>query len=193
LAGLSNLKRLELEFDVHGGGLRTLEGISPGVIEVSISNAAPGCLNLAGIQACTRLEILSLSQANGLSSLQPLSGLSSLKQLELSDCHLSLEGLFSTSVMSLRLVHCTSLTNLSGVEHLPALESLEVNQCGVTSLQPLRQLGEGLQVLRVFWCYGLQEEVLELPHVQPTTHVDVRYSNVREVVLSGGVRLRCMR
>jgi hypothetical protein len=63
-----------------------------------------------------------------------------------------------------------------------------VTHSGVTSLQPLSQLGEGLQILRVYGCTGVQEEVLELPHVQPTADVDVSCSNLREVVLAGGVR-----
>jgi hypothetical protein len=41
------------------------------------------------------------------------------------------------------------------------------------------------------WCNGVQEEVLELPHVQATAVVILNYSNVREVVLAGGVRLAC--
>jgi hypothetical protein len=38
----------------------------------------------------------------------------------------------------------------------------------------------------------VEEEVLELPHVQPTAYVDVSHSNVKEVVLAGGVRLACI-
>jgi hypothetical protein len=66
---------------------------------------------------------------------------------------------------------------------------LELTICDeVTSLEPLSQLGEGLQELKVYGCRRVQEEVLELPHVQPTAVVDVEESNVREVVLAGGLR-----
>jgi Leucine-rich repeat (LRR) protein len=168
LAGLSNLEVLDLNIDDDVSGLRALEGISPAVKGLCIRNEAPGCLNLAGIEVCTSIEKLSLSQVSHLSSFKLLSGLSSMEELEVTEC---------------------GLTSLDGLEGLSALKSLQVMHCGVTSLQPLSQLGEGLQVLRVYGCEGVQEEVLELPHVQPTADVDVRCGNVKEVVLAGGVRL----
>jgi hypothetical protein len=45
-----------------------------------------------------------------------------------------------------------------------------------------------LQKLVVKECSAVQEEVLELPHVKPTADVVVESSNVKEVVLAGGVR-----
>jgi hypothetical protein len=45
-----------------------------------------------------------------------------------------------------------------------------------------------LQKLVVKQCSAVQEEVLELPNIQPTADVVVEYSNVREVVLAGGLR-----
>jgi hypothetical protein len=112
-----------------------------------------------------------------------------MRQLEVSACALSsLEDLDSMSLQSLGLYHCSSLTLLSGVEHLSALKSLQVMDCEVTSLQPLSELREGLQKLEVCRCKTVQEEVLELPRVQPTGSVVVYDSNVREVVLAGGVR-----
>ena len=33
----------------------------------------------------------------------------------------------------------------------------------------------------------MQDEVIELPHVQPTAEVPIARSNVKEVVLAGGV------
>jgi Leucine-rich repeat (LRR) protein len=212
LAGLSNLQTFQLEFNEaadYGGRLRSLEGISPGVREISL--AKPGVLvSLAGIESCTTLETLSLRKWH-VPSLHSLRGLSSLKRLQVSGCcvdsleglHsmslqiltlsfcssvMSLEGLYCMSLQCLRVSFCHSLITLSGVEHLPALESLVVEHCGVTSLQPLSQLGKGLQELKVHGCNRVQDEILELPHVQPTANVSVRWSNVREVVLAGGVR-----
>jgi hypothetical protein len=186
LAGLSNLKRLSLCFPDSGSKLRSLAGISPAVVELSLSDAPVG---LVGIEGCTRLENLVLDSCPGVFSLQPLRGLSSLKQLEVSGCPLtSLKSLHSTSLHSLTLKFCRSLTLLSGIEHLSALKSLEVVACDVTSLQPLSQLGEGLQKLSVSACYSVQEEVLELPRVSFTADVVVSKSNVLEVVLAEGMR-----
>jgi hypothetical protein len=182
-AGLSNLKLLEL---VLAARLKSIEGISPGVIELSVK-CSTFLKNLAGIEGCTILEKLSLHYCS-VCDLQPLGGLSSMKDLKVSKCPLtSLEGLNSRSLRSLTLTCCSSLTHLSGVEHLSALKSLEVRHCGVTSLQPLSQLREGLQKLNVITCKQVQEEVLELPNVQPTAYVFVYCSNAREVLLAGGV------
>jgi Leucine-rich repeat (LRR) protein len=194
LAGLSKLLRLTIAGeDVDDGvslRLRSLEGISPRVQELRIQDA-PDLVNLAGIVGCTSMERLWLDTSN-LPSLQPLRSLSILKQLRVSGSAItSLEGINSMSLQSLTLIGCSSLTQLSGVGHLSALKSLVVEQCGVTSLQPLSQLGEGLQELRVSWCRAVQEEVLEVPLVQPTALVVVNASNVREVVLAGGVRKVC--
>jgi hypothetical protein len=188
LAGLSNLKQLGLDFGLSGGMLRSLEGISAGVVEFSVM-FAPGLLSLAGIEGCTSMGNLSLSYC-GVSSLQPLRGLSSIKQLLLCKCCLTnLEGLNSMSLQFLTVQECSSLTQLSGVEHLSCLKRLGVLDCGnVTSLQPLSQLGECLQGLSVIGCQGVREEVLQLPHVQHTADVRMTQSNVREVVLAGGLR-----
>jgi hypothetical protein len=193
LPGLSNLKLLSLGLgacgvqDQAGSRIRSLEGISPGLVQFSIS-FAPDLVSLAGIEGCTSMEKLSLGRC-GVSSLQPLRGLTSLKDISVMFGSLtSLEGLNDMSLYCLSLMCCSNLSYLSGLGHISDLKSLHMMQCGVTSLQPLSQLGEGLQTLSVSFCEGVQEEVLELPHVQPTADVDVKHSNVREVVLAGGVR-----
>jgi hypothetical protein len=103
LAGLSNLKVLRLEFDADDGRLRTWEGISPGVIYVSISVVDSGYVSLVGIQGCTSIKELSLNRLCCLPSfLQPLGGSSGLKLLQLDGCSMtSLEGLNSMSLESL--------------------------------------------------------------------------------------------
>jgi hypothetical protein len=122
--------------------------------------------------------------------LGPLTGLGRVKQLEVTECPLtSLEGPDSMSLQSLSLSVCSSLTHLSELQHLSALNSLKVEDChGLTSLQALSQLGTGLRRLTISGCRGVQGAVLELPHVQPTADVVVEYSNVKEVVLAGGVK-----
>jgi Leucine-rich repeat (LRR) protein len=187
LAGLSSLKTFRLS--LCGKYLRSLEGVSPGLTQISITQAS-SLVNLVGMEGCTSLEKMWLEDC-GVSSLQPLRGLSKIKELEVCDCQLSsLEGLNCMSLQSLSLLYCGKLAHLSGAEHFSALESLVVENCGVTSLQALSQLGEGLQDLRVLWCSKVRDEVLELPHVQDTATVHVRLSgNVKEVVLAGGVRM----
>jgi hypothetical protein len=185
LEGLSNLKKLSTS-----GGMRSLEGMNCGVEDLCIDGASD-LISLSGIERCSRIRSLTLGSC-GVSSLQPLSGLNSLERLNVYGCcHVStlegLSGMLSTSLQSLGLISCPSLTHLSGIAQLKALKELDLGYCGVTSLQPLSQLGEGIQHLNVGGCSRVQEVVLELPHVQPTARVGVYCSGVREVVLAGGV------
>jgi hypothetical protein len=193
LAGLSNLKVLGLDFESSGGRLSSLEGIGPGLVELSVLHS-PGLVGLAGIEGCTSMEKLILYNCHGVSSLQPLWGLSSMTELRVSGCgHLAnLQGLNSMSLQYLALAHCSDLDQLSGLEHFSSLKALWLEDCGVTSLQTLSQLWECLDELRVLSCKRVQEDVLELPHVQPTAAVHVSCSNVKEVVFGGGVRRACL-
>jgi hypothetical protein len=186
LVGLSKLESLEIRFNRSRGRLRSLEGISPGVIELCIF-MAPDLVSLVGLEGSTRMEKLSL-QCCGVSSLEALSGLSSLKEVMVSQCSLtSVEGLNSSSLQTLTLAYCSPLPQLGGFEHLSTLQDLAIVHCDdLTSLQPLSQLGKSLQKLTVEGCLKVQEEVLELPYVQPTADVVVTCSNVKEVVLAGG-------
>jgi hypothetical protein len=191
LAGLSTLKMLRIKFAGFGGRLRSLDGISPGVVDVFMS--VPSLASLDGIECCASMEKLTVSGCH-VSSLQLLGGLSSLKEFKVHGCPLtSLEGLNSSSLKSLCLVFCTSLTDLSGVEHISALTSLEIDYCAVTSLQPLSELGEGLQKLKVSSCEQVLGGVLELPHVQPTAEVVVKKCRLYRVVLAGGLEVECVR
>jgi hypothetical protein len=97
--------------------------------------------------------------------------------------------MLSTSLKALGLNRCNSLTQLSGIEQLKALKRLLVVACAVTSLQPLSQLGEGVEYLIVSGCSRVQEVVLELPHIQPTAQVSFFESGVREVLLADGVAM----
>jgi hypothetical protein len=187
LAELSNLKDLKIDFDDpfmdFGHRLTSLEGISPGLKELHLG----GFDSLAGVEGCTCIEKLYLDGC-AIPSLQPLKVLSSLRELEVYGEVTSLQSLESSSLQSLRLSWCDSLSHLSGVDNLSALTSFDMSWCAVTSLQPLCQLGSKLLKLRVFACDRVQEETLELPHVQPTADVNVCSASVREVVLAGAVR-----
>ena len=85
---------------------------------------------------------------------------------------------------------CGHLRQLSGIERLTALQRLEISASGVTSLQPVGELVGGLRILNVTNCDKVQEEVLELPHVQPSAQVWLYHSNVKEVMLAGRLRRR---
>ena len=93
-------------------------------------------------------------------------------------------------LQSLKLGYCEQLRHLSGIEGLTALQELRINQCGVTSLQPVGQLVGGLMRLCVNSCHSVEDEVLQLPHILPWAGVYIEGSNVKEVVLAGGLRLR---
>jgi hypothetical protein len=190
LQGLAVLRHLHwLELKCITGRLQSLEGIGSGVTKLLL-NQVSDIGSLAGIEACSNMKDLTLRNLD-VSSLQPLESLSSMESLDTCNCCLksleSLSGMPTTSLTSLDLSHCGSLIHLSGVEQLTALRRLYLGGCGVTSLQPLSQLGEGLQHLSVIECSSVQEVVLELPRVQPTADVMVYASHVREVVLAGGV------
>ena len=99
-----------------------------------------------------------------------------------------LEGNLCTCLQTLRLGPCGQLRQLTGIEGLTGLQRLDMYACGVTSLQLVGQLVGGLRELLVVGCSMVQEKVLELPHVKPTAQVCIDSSNVKEVVLAGGVR-----
>ena len=188
LAELSRLKALRLDAPMLG----TLEGFSTGLTSLVITNAL-GLASLAGIEHLQGLQELSM-HSSGVTSLHPLAGLDNLHKLLIGGRITSLAGLegnMCTSLHSLTLERCSRLRQLSGIERLTALQQLEIKSCGVTSLQPVGLVG-GLRKLHVKSCSSVQEKVLELPHVQPSVHVRVDQSNVEEVVLAGGIRMKVL-
>ena len=184
LAGLSKLETLRLQAPM----LTSLKGLSTGL--TSLVTYAPGLDSLAGIEQLQGLEELTVHDS-GVTSLQPLAALGSLASLCISGTFTSLAGLegnLCRCLHRLRLESCGQLRQLSGIEGLTALQRLQIDACGVTSLQPVGQLVGGLTHLNVDDCIMVQEEVLELPHVQPRAQVCIEGSNVKVVVLAGGVR-----
>ena len=192
LAELNSLETLELTAPV----LRSLGGISTGLTSLTIDNA-PHLDSLAGIEHLQGLQELSVCSP-GVTSLHPLAALGSLGSLCISGTFTSLAGLegnLCTCLHNLRLDSCSELRQLSGIEGLTALQRLIISVCGLTSLQPIGQLVGGLRELYVWRCYEVQEQLLDLPHVQPTAQIGIIDSNVKVVVLAGGVRrvLACWR
>ena len=190
LQGLAELSRLEA-LTLDGPMLESLEGVNAGLISLDI-RSAQDLVSLAGIEQLQGLERLSMD-SSGVSSLHGLAALGSLCSLCIGGTFTSLSGLEGGVCMSLhtlKLQSCGQLRELSGIEGLTALQTLWVHECGVTSLQPVGQLVGGLRAFYVAECSMVQEEVLELPHVQATAFVLISSSNVKVVVLAGGVRRR---
>ena len=193
LQGLSGLSRLRTLSIKDGPLLTSLAGVSMGLTSLHL-DTVPGASNMAGVEALGQLQQLDIRLC-GLTSLQPLAGLSKLRTLVVSErgdgAHLvSLEGIegLSSCLGRLRLEGCWALSSLVGLEKLSGLQELSVRSCGVTSLQPVAELrAEGLTMLSVTHCRHVKEEVPELPHIQPTADVEVYGSVVGKVVLAGGV------
>ena len=188
LAGLSRLKRLGLS---SAQNLVSLEGISGAVTSLSIRHMER-FQDLTGIEVLMGLKLLLLYDC-GIASLQPLAGLCRLESFRVTSCPLtSLEGLEGRFLKYVSLFLCDSLRQLSGFEKLSALQQLHVHGCGVTSLQPLAELREGILKLSIAKCNNVEEEVLELPHIQLTADARLWWGgNVKEVVLAGGGQEVC--
>ena len=188
LHGLAELSRLQ-GVNLEAPMLRSLEGFSTALTSLTIHDA-PHLDSLAGIEHLQNLQKFCLVRS-GVSSLHPLAALGSLQSLYIGGTFTSLAGLegnVCTCLCRLTLNSCRQLRQLSGVEGLTALQRLDICcASGLTSLQPVGQLVGGLIELHVSGCYMVQEEVLELPHIQPTARVSINHSNVK-VVLAGGVR-----
>ena len=187
LCGLAELSRLET-LRLEAPKLKCLEGLSTGLTALTLD--APRLESLASIEHLQGLQELNVRNCD-VTCLHPLAALGSLGALCIGGAFTSLAGLegnLCTCLHSLRLIYCLELKQLSGIEGLTALQQLMILGCGVISLQPLGNLVGGLRDLRVYECSMVQEEVLELPYTQPTAHVLIEYSIVKEVVLAGGIR-----
>ena len=187
LAELSSLKVLKLDAPI----LTSMEGVATGLTSLTLGHA-PQLVSLAGIEHVEGLREL-IVQTSPVSSLQPVAGFGKLEKLQIGGTFTSLAGLqgsLCTCLHSLRLESCSKLKLLSGIEGLTALQQLEVEGARVTSLQHVGQLVGGLKKLHVKYCLDVQEDVLELPHMQPTASIMIRRTKVKEVVLAGGVRRR---
>ena len=195
LAGLSSLQKMT----VYCEELESLQGLSTSLTSLCIHGAWT-LESLAGSEGGALLQELELLCPR-VTSRQALATLSKLRVVSIhasvfgsrgSSSSNSLEVFQASSscLQSLSFYDDCSLGSLQGVRELTVLDELTLSNCrGLTSLKPLGSLGSGVKKLHVDNCVGVVEEVLELPQVQPTADVRVAYSNVREVVLAGGVRL----
>ena len=191
LAGLMNLQKVH----ICCKELESLQGLSPSVTSLRL-HSARGLGSFAGIENAASLQELDVFYG-GLASLQGLATLSKLRAVSISSPSLlggddsSTLEVFQESSSCLRSLSITDaccLGSVQGAEKLTVLEELTLHFCvGITSLKPLGGLGSQLKKLHVEHCSRVVEEVLELPHIQPTADVVVARSNVREVVLAGGI------
>ena len=185
LAELSSLELLRLDAPM----LKSLAGLSTELttLEVARSSQLPSLVGIEHLQGLQRLAIPS----SGVTSLHQLAGLGSLSDLSINGTFSSLTSLGGNLCMclqTLRLNSCLQLRQLSGLEGLTALQKLCIDDCELISLQPVGQLAGGLTELYVCECMIVQDEVVELPHMQPTAVVAIHRSNVKALVLAGGVR-----
>ena len=196
LGGLTNLRQLSLLVGASGdpSPLSALTMLSSLCI-YSFDVEQEGLLvpstysSLQPISTLQQLDELKLTgEACSATSLHGLAELNRLETLRLNAPMLkSLEGV-GTGLTTFVIYGALHLASLAGIEGLTALQQLKILKCGVASLQPIGQLVGGLKKLHVKYCPSVQEEVLGLPYVQPTADVSIEDSNVKEVVLAGGVR-----
>ena len=190
LAGLSRLNQVTLQCEQ----LVSMQGMGTGITHLCLLKAG-SLRSIDGIEEAVALQSLHLLDCK-LGSLRPLAALRCLKTVELvADLGEGVEGLTSleglegssSCLQRLWLAGWVCLRSLDGLEKFQALEEFSVEECGVTSLRPLSQVGRCFQILKVCKCRDVVETVLELPLMEPDSAVKVSESNVRELMLAGGV------
>lgn len=125
-----------------------------------------GCAQLVSLEGLATSELTparySVFSLVGCTALTSLRGLPSLSE-KTSALHLrempalnSLDGIAAARVVKTLEIDNTSLTDLSGLEHLPCLAELRVTDC--SSLRDIRVLGQlpALARARLFSCSGIQ-------------------------------------
>ena len=117
-----------------------------------------GADDLRPLSTLTRLESLTLSQC-GLRDLRPLSGLTKLTSMNLSRNYTTLVSLATlsnlTGLRSLNMDLCRAVTSLTPLSTLTGLTTLDMVECvAVTSLKPLSTV-TGLSTLDMSECYGV--------------------------------------
>jgi hypothetical protein len=203
MGGLSGLRRLELGCSAS---LMSLEGLNPtGLTSLSL-HELPQVSSLAGLLGLQCLRELRIEGGVGITSLEPLSQLVSLRDLAIENQELpSLAGV-GNSITGLRLLGVSSLAgiqslgsclrslyfdelqSLEGVEALSGLQKVQLVHGNFTSLQPLAGL-QHLRKLSVDMWAEVVDSILELPHFDPAGSISIGASTVKGVVLAGGVHM----
>lgn len=163
LGGLSSLRQVRLWGSTS---FVSLEGLNPtGLTSLSLG-ALPQVSSLAGLSWLQCLQELRVEGGVGITSLEPLSQLASLRALDISNLELpSLAGVGN---------------NITGL----TLHSV----ISLTSLQPLAGLRH-LRELHVSHCRDVVESILLLPHFDRAGSIMMHHCMVEKVVLAGGVHM----
>jgi hypothetical protein len=108
----------------------------------SLSVASPAVTSLSGLESATNLTTLDVGSNPGLTSIQPIAGLTKLTYLNIGWCDVQsydpLTGL--TNLETLYASHNTAITDLSALGGLTKLTTLSIGQLAATSLAPLSDL-----------------------------------------------------
>lgn len=144
--GLSNLSKLT-DLDVSNAtALNNLDGVGAleALIVLDIRNVELQSFEEIGMLPA--LRVLRLGGQSNLKSLDPFSGLGSLREIHLEACpeFSSLEGLPASVSQYAGFTHCPKLTSLGGIENATTLEQLDLRGCenleGIDELSALEKL-----------------------------------------------------
>lgn len=156
LASLSHLTDLDLSNATALSGLAGVEGLGKLVV-LDIRNVAVE--DFSGIAALPELRILRMGGQESIETLEPLSRLSSLRELHLEACpnFRSLAGMPSGLTQYAGFTHCPKLTSLAGIEVATGLEQLDLTGCeNLVEISAIGELKELVQ-LSLVQCRGVTD------------------------------------
>jgi len=142
VAGLEQLDQLT-DLDVsNASSLVGLEGVSglSSLIVLDIRNVEVP--NFSEIGQLSALRVLRMGGQDSITSIEFLSGLSSLKEIHLEAClnFSSIKGIPSSVSQYAGFTHCPKLETLSGIEVCEGLEQLDVTGC--RNLKEIKQVSQ---------------------------------------------------
>ncbi len=149
IQGLGGLKQLT-DLDVSNAtALKGLEGVGglSELIVLDIRNVEIG--DFSEIATLPKLRVLRMGGQDGIESLEPLSGLSSLREIHLEACpnFRSLRGIPSGVSQYAGFTHCPELRSLDGLEAATGLEQLDLTGCAnLSEIGKVSALGNLVQL-----------------------------------------------
>ena len=198
LSALQQLEVLGVRYDACGSrvGLRSLEGLTAlrALRELNLRRA-DFCVSLEGVAAPAAVPmddgaVTAVSSSGSSGTGLTAGAVVPLEKLCVVGCPLtSLRPLtsLSSTLKNLSVTHCSRLSSLAGLEHLTALEDLEVESCHeLTSLRPLENLRGCVRKLTVKDCDRVRGGRLVLPYVKRTAKVSIDAGGVASVALADG-------
>ncbi|TYI38191.1 hypothetical protein ES332_A02G008600v1 [Gossypium tomentosum] len=158
LEGFSSLQILDIS-DCHELETVPIRGRCLSLEKLHISS----CQNIIKIEdwlsTATCLEELKLSNFPNLSSILDFEGFSSLRILDISDCHeLEIDWLFtSTNLEELKLSNCPNLSSIPNLEGLSSLRILDISDCQELETVLIRGRCSSLEKLHLSSCPKLSK------------------------------------